>query len=153
MQHCFAAEEMAEVFSIDTSTDKPVAGSWRTVFVFRDRCVERVETPELMQSTEIDREEARREFDLENSGAEPRANKKRRKLCSESSCTRQAQSGGRCIKHSAVKKKRKLCSESSCTRQAQIGGRCIKHSAVKKKQKQCSRSRVARVLRDAAGAA
>ena len=29
--------------------------SWQTVFVFRDRCVERVDTPELVQPTERDR--------------------------------------------------------------------------------------------------
>jgi hypothetical protein len=126
MQHSFAAEEMADVFSIDTSK----------IDNFEPPVIRTPMSGELsMQSTEIDREEARREFDLENSLAEPRANKKRRKLCSESSCTRQAQSGGRCIKHSAVENKRKwtLCSEANCPRQARTCGRCVRHGAVVKR--------------------
>jgi hypothetical protein len=42
-------------------TDKPAVDSWRTVFVFGDRCVERVDMPELVQPMELDREEARKE--------------------------------------------------------------------------------------------
>jgi len=42
-------------------TDKPVVGSWRNVFVFGDRCIERVDTQELVQPMELDREEARKE--------------------------------------------------------------------------------------------
>jgi hypothetical protein len=35
--------------------------SWQTVFVFRDRCVERVDTPELVQPMELDRAHANKE--------------------------------------------------------------------------------------------
>jgi hypothetical protein len=35
--------------------------SWQTVFVFRDRCVERVDTPELVQPMELDRAQANKE--------------------------------------------------------------------------------------------
>ncbi len=35
--------------------------SWQTVGVFRDRCVERVDTPELVQPTELDRAQAKKE--------------------------------------------------------------------------------------------
>merc|ERR1712194_624628 len=65
---------------------------------------------------------------------QPKARRKR-KVCSEDGCTKNAQEGGVCIKHGAKVKQRKVCSEEDCTNGAQKGGVCYKHGA---KVKRCS---------------
>merc|ERR1712194_301586 len=62
---------------------------------------------------------------------QPKARRKR-KVCSEDGCTKNAQKGGVCIKHGA---KVKRCSHYDCTKQVQQGGVCIEHGA---KVKRCS---------------
>ena len=48
----------------------------------------------------------------------------KKKRCSKEGCTKQAQTGGVCIRHGA---KVKLCSKEGCTNYVVKGGVCIRH--------------------------